>query len=402
MVLRKQIPIVIRNEICRRWGRSVLSASKSIWNKNLVVTDLKVNNFYFQFKRYSATMSRQGIPVNEGVLLGIGNSLLDITVVTDEKFLQRFDLDANNAIIAGEKQKELYHAMVDEFEPSYLPGGATQNSIRVAQWLLGRPKATTFFGSVGNDRFAEILRTTAENVGVNVRYQVVDGMNTGRCGAVITGEDRSLVTELGAAEKFCAKYLDDADNWSLVEKAKYFYIGGFFLPVSMEAVLKLLKHAVETDKTVCMNLHATFLCKYFADPELNLMQYVDVLFGNGDEAAEFSKLMGFNASSVKEMALKTSQLPKLNQSRERIVVFTQGRDPTVIAKGGTVEEYKITPVEHDLIKDTNGCGDAFVGGFISQLAQDQPIATCLKCGFYASRVVIQYFGCSYPDEPDFK
>lgn len=354
------------------------------------------------FQRNSSGMSRQGFHVDEGVLMGIGNSLLDITVVTDEKFLKRFDLLPNNAIIAGDKQKEIYHAMVDEFEPSYLPGGATQNSIRVAQWLLGRHKATTFFGSVGADKFADILRSTAESVGVNVRYQVVEGVNTGRCGAVITGEDRSLVTELGAAEQFCAKYLDDPENWRLVEKAKYYYIGGFFLPVSIDAVLKLLKHAVESDKTVAMNLHATFLCKYFTDPELNLMQYVDVLFGNGDEASEYSKLMGFNVTSVKEMALKTSQLPKLNKSRERIVVFTQGKDPTIIAQGGCVNEYIVTPVEHELIKDTNGCGDAFVGGFLSQLAQDKPVADCLRCGFYASRVVIQYFGCSYPDEPDFQ
>lgn len=253
-------------------------------------------------------MSRKTVDVEEGILLGIGNSLLDISVVTDKAFLKRFDLLPNNAIIAGEKQKELFHAMLEEYEPSYLPGGATQNSIRVAQWLLQRPKATTFFGSVGDDKFGAILKKTAESVGVNVRYQVVEGMSTGRCGALITDEDRSLVTQLGAAENFHAEFLNEQDNWQLVEKANYFYIGGFFLPVSIDAVLKLVKHAVETDKTVVMNLHATFLCKYFADPEMNLMQYIDVLFGNGDEAAEFSDLMNFNTSDIKEMAAKTSQL----------------------------------------------------------------------------------------------
>lgn len=346
-------------------------------------------------------MAKHGEPVEEGILMGIGNALLDITVVTDTKFLERFELEANNAIIAGGKQKEIYHTMLEEFEPSYLPGGATQNSIRVAQWLLRRPKATTFFGSVGQDKFADILKSTAENVGVNVRYQVVESLPTGRCGAVITGEDRSLVTELGAAEHFHAEYLDEPENWKLVEKAKYFYIGGFFLPVSMTAVLKLLKHAVENDKTVVMNLHATFLCKHYADKDLGLLQYIDVLFGNGDEAVAFSKQMGFGSTDVKEIAIKASQLPKLNKSRERVIVFTQGRDPTIIAQGGHVTEYEVKPVDHSLIKDTNGCGDAFVGGFLSQLAQGKPVEDCLKCGFYASRVVIQYFGCNYPEEPEF-
>ena len=340
--------------------------------------------------------------VPEGILMGIGNSLLDMTIVTDKKFLEKYDLLPNNAIIAGEKQKDIYRTILAEFEPTYLPGGATQNSIRVAQWLLQKPKATTFFGSVGKDKFGEILKSTAESVGVNVRYEVVDGLNTGRCAAIITGEDRSLVTELGAAQHFHPSFLDVPENWDLVKKAQYYYIGGFFLPVSMEAVIKLVQHAAENNKTVIMNLHATFLCQYFADSDAELLKYVDVLFGNGDEAAEFAKLMAFGTSDTKEMALKTALLPKLNNSKDRIVVFTQGRDPTVVAIGNKVTQHEIDPVDPSLIKDTNGCGDAFVGGFLSQLACGEPISNCIQCGFYASEVVIQYFGCSYPDKPRFE
>ena len=340
-------------------------------------------------------------PVREGILMGIGNSLLDLTVVTEKSFLDRFSLLPNNAIIAGPAQKNLYDTMLRELKPAFLAGGATQNSIRVAQWLLQTPRATTFFGSVGDDEYGEILKKTAESVGVNVRYEVIPGTSTGRCGAVITGEDRSLVTELGAAQSFSVSYLEDPANWKYVMKAEVIYIGGFFLPVSIESVLKLVEHAVEHEKTVIMNLHATFLCKIFADKKLNLMQYVDVLFGNGDEATEFSKLMDFNTSSIKEMAKKTSLLPKLNSNRDRIVVFTQGKEPTIVARAGEVTEYPIVPVDPRLIKDTNGCGDAFVGGFMSQMAQGRTINECLRCGFYASKVVIQHFGCNYPEKPDF-
>ena len=339
--------------------------------------------------------------IPEGILMGIGNSLLDISILTEKSFLDRFNLLPNNAIIAGASHKDMYDAMMKEFKPAFLPGGATQNSIRVAQWLLQKPRATTFFGSVGDDQYGEILKKTAESVGVNVRYEVVPGISTGRCGAVITGEDRSLVTELGAAQSFNSAFLDDPINWKYVMKAQYMYIGGFFLPVCIESVLKLVEHACEHDKTVVMNLHATFLCKIFADPKLKLMQYVDVLFGNGDEAREFSKLMDFDTNDIKEMARKTSLLPKLNNHRERVVIFTQGRDPTIVAQSGHVTEYPITPVDPRLIKDTNGCGDAFVGGFMSQLAQGKSIKDCLRCGFYASQVVIQHFGCNYPDKPDF-
>lgn len=46
-------------------------------------------------------------------------------------------------------------------------------------------------------------------------------------------------------------------------------------------------------------------------------------------------------------------------------------------------------------------GDAFVGGFLAQLVQEKPIADCVKAGCYASNVIIQRPGCTYPEKPDF-
>ncbi len=35
------------------------------------------------------------------------------------------------------------------FQVDYIAGGATQNSIRVAQWVLSKKFATSYFGAVG-------------------------------------------------------------------------------------------------------------------------------------------------------------------------------------------------------------------------------------------------------------
>ena len=35
----------------------------------------------------------------------------------------------------------------------YIAGGATQNSIRVAQWMLPEPALTGFLGAIGSDEF---------------------------------------------------------------------------------------------------------------------------------------------------------------------------------------------------------------------------------------------------------
>jgi hypothetical protein len=74
--------------------------------------------------------------VAEGVLLGMGNPLLDISAVVDQAFLDKWDLKMNNAILAEEKHVPMYEELVEKFDVDYVAGGATQNSIRVAQWML--------------------------------------------------------------------------------------------------------------------------------------------------------------------------------------------------------------------------------------------------------------------------
>jgi adenosine kinase len=78
------------------------------------------------------------------------------------------------------------------------------------------------------------------------------------------------------------------------------------------------------------------------------------------------------------------------------VCFTQGAEPTVIATEGKATEYAIIPCP-ELI-DTNGAGDAFVGGFLSKLVGGESMEECVRAGNYAANVIIQRSGCTYPEE----
>ena len=46
-------------------------------------------------------------------------------------------------------------------------------------------------------------------------------------------------------------------------------------------------------------------------------------------------------------------------------------------------------------------GDAFVGGFMSQLVCGKDIAECCRAGNYAANTVIQRSGCTFPAKPTF-
>ena len=130
------------------------------------------------------------------------------------------------AILADEKHLPLYKDMVDNLNVEFIPGGAALNSMRVAQWILQKPNVVSYFGCIGDDDYGRILVNKAHEAGVNIQPQINKEYSTGTCAVLITGTKRSLVANLSAANQFKRTHFDNKENWDLVEKAEYFYIGG--------------------------------------------------------------------------------------------------------------------------------------------------------------------------------
>ncbi|XP_072139054.1 adenosine kinase-like isoform X5 [Mobula birostris] len=290
-------------------------------------------------------------PLRQNILFGMGNPLLDICAIVDKDFLCKYGLKTNDQILADEKHKGLFDELVSKFKVEYRAGGSTQNSVKVAQvslfqWMIQQPhKVATFFGCIGRDKFGDILKEKAEEAHVDAHYYEQSEQPTGTCAACITGDNRSLVANLAAANCYRReKHLDLKENWQLVEKARVYYIA---------------------------------------------------------EAATFAREQGFETEDIKEIAKKAQRLPKVNKKRQRIIVFTQGKDDTIVATADNVTAYPVLDIKQDDIVDTNGAGDAFVGGFLSQLLYDQPLEECIRGGHYAANVIIRHSGCTFPETPDF-
>ncbi|XP_012733513.1 adenosine kinase isoform X1 [Fundulus heteroclitus] len=347
---------------------------------------------------------KAAVELRPNLLFGMGNPLLDISAVVDKDFLDKYSLKPNDQILAEDKHKALFDELVKKFKVEYHAGGATQNSIKIAQWMIQEPHSVgTFFGCIGKDKFGEILKQKAEEAHVDAHYYEQDEEPTGTCAACITGDNRSLVANLAAANCYKKdKHLDLDENWELVEKAKVYYIAGFFLTVSLESILKVAKHASEKNKLFCMNLSAPFICQFFKDNLMQVMPYIDVLFGNETEASAFAKEQDFETKDIKEIAKKAQALPKVNAKRQRIVVFTQGKDETIMALSDKIETFPVLKIDPKDIVDTNGAGDAFVGGFLSGLVQEKPLDQCVRAAHYSANVIIRRAGCTFPEKPDFK
>eukprot|EP00526_Cylindrotheca_closterium_P014018 CAMPEP_0113644974 /NCGR_PEP_ID=MMETSP0017_2-20120614/23682_1 /TAXON_ID=2856 /ORGANISM="Cylindrotheca closterium" /LENGTH=342 /DNA_ID=CAMNT_0000556637 /DNA_START=1 /DNA_END=1029 /DNA_ORIENTATION=+ /assembly_acc=CAM_ASM_000147 len=336
----------------------------------------------------------------EGILMGMGNPLLDISANVEQDLLDKYDVKLDSAILAEEKHQPLFKELVEKYKPTYIAGGATQNSIRVAQWMMKKAGQTAFMGCVGNDDYAKQLEDCATSDGVLVHYMKDEKVPTGTCAALIKGGERSLVTNLDAANNFKQTHLDTDKAKEIIESAKFYYIAGFFLTVSVESLLQVTEHALANKKTFCMNLSAPFLIDFFGDQMASAMPYVDFLFGNESEAAAYGKKHEMG-EDIKEIALKVAALPKKEGSGSRTVVFTQGSESTIVARDGKVTEYKVEPLSKDLLVDTNGAGDAFVGGFLSQLVEGKDMDACVKAGHFAALYIIQQSGTQLMKECDY-
>jgi len=337
----------------------------------------------------------------ENCLLGMGNPLLDISATVEKELLAKHNLKSDDAILTEDEQ--IFKDLTEGYKVDYIAGGATQNSIRVAQWVLGGQGRSicSYMGCVGRDDSSKILEDKAKEAGVTVRYQYSEEKPTGRCAVLITGQERSLVTKLDAANHFNVSHLEVEDNWNLVSKANLVYSAGFFLTVSLDSMLKVAKHCAASNKTYCINLSAPFLCQFFKDQMMSVLPFTDVVFGNETEAAAYAEVHNLGTSDVGEIALKIASLPKENGSTSRLVVITQGAGDVVIAEHGKLVKFPVEPLDAAAIVDTNGAGDAFVGGFLAQRVLGKPLAVAVKCGNWAARHCIQRSGCTMPDVSDF-
>jgi len=335
-------------------------------------------------------------------ILGMGNPLLDISAEVDSVLLDKYGLKGNDAILAEQKHQPLFSEMTKMPNVQYIAGGATQNSIRVAQWMLQKADATAYMGCIGKDSNGDKLKESCTSDGVKPLYMVDSSTPTGACAVCVVGVDRSLVTNLNAANNFKSDFCMQPENFQVIENAKIIYSAGFFATVSPESMRIAWTQSAKSGRLYCLNLSAPFLMQVppFKAVLVEAMPFTDFLFGNETEALTWAETEGWDTKDIAFIATRLSLIPSAKE-RKRTVVITQGADPTIVSINGNNQCFPVITLDDKKIVDTNGAGDAFVGGFLAALSQGKKIEECCKAGAYAASVVIQYSGCTYPENPDY-
>ncbi len=187
-------------------------------------------------------------------------------------------------------------------------------------------------------------------------------------------------------------------NIDAISQASILLIEGYFVIEKYDIVLFLTQHFHKLNKQVAFTLSAVFMVDSFPDKMTEISNHSHLIFCNNEEAEAFTKNSSGNWEEI------STQIHKMLKPLNRLLVITCGKDPVVISKYDYQEDKldfvlksNVFPIKDEEIVDTNGCGDSFVGGFLSNYIQGKPLEKCARAGNWASSVIIRNVGCTYPD-----
>ncbi|ADY12165.1 carbohydrate kinase family protein [Sphaerochaeta globosa] len=260
-----------------------------------------------------------------------------------------------------------------------LGGPAVVSLVHAAQILADKHVEVCFYGAVGNDSNADLVRNTISKTPLHAVLKSVEGMSTPTTEvfddpSMRKGKgERSFINTIGAAHAFSSQDLPPS-----FYDADIILLGGTALvPGLHDEMHEVLKKAKENN---CITVVGT-VYDFRNEKESNTGRwplgiqpsypYIDVLVSDEEESL---RLTGTNSVEGAARALiefgvgafiiTRGALPMLVWSRGTLIEKTSQKTMPVSA-------YMDTLMEKDpsLRKDTTGCGDNFLGGVLVSIAQ---------------------------------
>lgn len=147
--------------------------------------------------------------------------------------------------------------------------------------------------------------------------------------------------------------------------------------------------------TIAVNLSSVAILGKVRGPLLGLLPRCRYAFGNTAELRALAALLAWpkGADELGDGAA-VARLAEL-LAPGGVAVVTAGAGATLAAKQGEpVLTFPTPKVSTDEIQDTNGAGDAFVGGFLAKsLTEGAPLAACVHAGHHCAGLVLRRRGC---------
>jgi sugar/nucleoside kinase (ribokinase family) len=232
---------------------------------------------------------------------------------------------------------------------------------------------TAIVGLVGGDTFGRFVIDRLRELGVNVEGVVVDDrVSTGLTVILNRGEDRAILTHLGAM----AEMTSDRVDADLLSRARHVHVTSYFLQRALQPGLPaLLDRARAGGATVSLDTNWD-PAERWSDGVHDVLRQVDVFLPN---EAEARALTGAGSAEI--------AAHQLRRTVPEVVVKLGSRGALAMTESETF--HAVAPGV--AVRDTTGAGDSFDAGYIHGLLIGLPMRERLRaacvCGALSTRGV---------------
>jgi sugar/nucleoside kinase (ribokinase family) len=304
---------------------------------------------------------------------GLGNAIVDVLAPVGEDFLLTHSIAKGVMTLIDEHRAATLEAALTGTRE--VAGGSGANTMAGFASLGGRG---VYQGRVKHDRLGQAFRESMKATGVHFTTpSVSEGPSTAMCVVAVTpDEQRSMSTYLGAAREFSRNDLNPDE----IAASAILYIEGYLWDSdsAREACIEAMRIAHKAGNKVAFTMSDPFLIGRYGDEFRAMLDQIDILFANEDEAKALFQVDSFD--DVLQAA----------RHHAGIKALTRSEKGCVIAKGNEVHVVDAWPVAKVL--DTTGAGDQFAAGFLYGLTHGRGLADCGKLAGLCAAEVIAHYG----------
>lgn len=257
---------------------------------------------------------------------------------------------------------------------------------------------------VGKDEPSHLMKISVANTGVIPRYIINTVEQTGHSLCLVYEYHRTLISHTGAALFISLRDIKNELEDPIMRTVQYVYFCGFLLiGKNMEFSQYLCEYCAQQKKILVFNLASSVVINSIREAIKFVVGKCEFLFGNFREFENLRDVLGYEGS-IESMCIELSKNYTLTPSTPfgKTVVYTYASKYIFCAHNGGQYKIKIVPkLLPYYMKDTTGCGDAFVAGFLCGLLKKKDLDMCLKLAMWTSQQLAQESGVMLPKHASF-
>lgn len=351
---------------------------------------------------FNQTQIRKLKPISINSLIALGNPIVDISAEIEKEDILKFNLRFGGINYVTDENREFYTKIEEKTQVFSTTGGSAQNILRAINWGfklsnlndLGAKKLS-MLGSVGNDLYKlKIINCLSQsNIHTNLLETILD-MKTSRCAIGTCEGNRYFLSEILASRNLSGNFV--LNNWDEIKSHDALLIEGYFIRENFELCRQICELFSKEGKYIILTLSDPFTIQNYRNQIITIANMADMVVGNRISALN---LIGEEEHQQIDELFRKIYL-NLN-NKDRIIIVTVGDNGVFCSKyDSTTRNHKYfqtypAHIRREEIKDLNGAGDAFLGGFLSQQMQDKTFEECCHMGNIVAADVIKTVGFNF-------